>query len=140
MDLINRDDVKIRLAELQKMSLKELQDLWREHFGMQPPTSGRTVFLRRRLAYRIQELYYGGISPDILTRIEILGKVHSPVCNSSGVIPGTRFEREWKGRNYIVVARENGFEFQRRVFRSLSGIANAITGTSWNGRKFFGLE
>ena len=53
---------------------------------------------------------------------------------------GTRFEREWKGRRYEVITREDGFEFEGMPFKSLSAIARHITGTQWNGRVFFGLN
>ena len=56
------------------------------------------------------------------------------------ILPGTRFVRIWKDRRYEVLAHENGFEYDGRMFRSLSAVAREITGTRWNGRLFFGLK
>ena len=56
------------------------------------------------------------------------------------ILPSTRFVRIWKDRRYEVLAHENGFEYDGRMFRSLSAVAREITGTRWNGRLFFGLK
>ena len=56
------------------------------------------------------------------------------------ILPGTRFVRIWKDRRYEVLAHENGFEYDGRMFRSLSAVAREITGTRWNGKIFFGLK
>ena len=56
------------------------------------------------------------------------------------ILPGTRFVRIWKDRRYEVLAHENGFEYEGRMFRSLSAVAREITGTRWNGKIFFGLK
>ena len=60
--------------------------------------------------------------------------------NAGGILPGTRFERDWKGEIHVVVATATGFEYKNQNFRSLSGVAFAITGTQWNGKKFFGVK
>ena len=52
---------------------------------------------------------------------------------------GTKLIREFKGIKYEVTKLENGYEFEGKIYKSLSAIANKITGTRWNGKKFFGL-
>ncbi len=103
-----------QLATLETMSLEQLHEQWRDLYGGEPPRYRRR-FLIKRLAYRVQELFYGGLS-------------------------GTRFVRIWKDRRHEVLAHENGFEYDGRMFRSLSAVARDITGTRWNGRLFFGLK
>ena len=57
-----------------------------------------------------------------------------------GVTAGTKFIREFKGEKHEVIAIENGFKYKNKTYKSLSAIANVITGAHWNGKKFFGLR
>ena len=57
-----------------------------------------------------------------------------------GVTAGTKFIREFKGEKHEVIAIENGFKYKNKMYKSLSAIANVITGAHWNGKKFFGLR
>ena len=95
---------------------------------------------RKQLAFRIQELRYGGISETAQSVLEKIGETPKVRPNPGGVIPGTRFEREWKGTIHVVIATDTGFEYNGQNYRSLSGAAFAITGTQWNGKKFFGVK
>jgi len=132
-----RNSVLRQLAALQNLSLAELQEKWRDLNGTEPPGYG-AIYLKKRLAYRIQELFYGGLSDVTKEKIKRAAKPEADV--RSTVLPGTRFLREWNGKTYEVVTLEKGFEFDGRKFRSLSAIASHITGTHWNGMKFFGLQ
>jgi len=131
--------IRMQLARLQSMELRELQKKWREVYGKDAPDCGK-VFLRRQLAFRIQELHYGGLSRETQERLTEIGNMPKVRPNPGGVIPGTRFEREWKGKLYIVIANAEGFEMSGQNYKSLSGIAAAITGTQWSGKKFFGVK
>ena len=136
-----------QVAELNDLDLPGLRQRWRELFGSEPPSYGRAMIMKR-LAYRIQELAYGGLGDDVRDRMESIyqaagyddmgrkGHIKKPV----GPVPGTLLIREWKGRRHEVSALENGFEYRGRRFRSLSAIAAHITGTKWNGPAFFGLR
>jgi hypothetical protein len=104
-------------------------------------------FLVKRLAYRIQELAYGGLSARAEAKLNRLiaeeearlnGKI--PKRRGDRPITGTRLIREWRGVEHAVTVLDNGFEYQGRPYRSLSAIARAITGTRWNGRLFFGVR
>ncbi|WP_337748269.1 DUF2924 domain-containing protein, partial [Victivallis vadensis] len=132
-------NIRVELARLQVMELHELREKWRELYGKDAPDCGK-VFLRKQLAFRIQELRYGGISETAQSVLEKIGETPKVRPNPGGVIPGTRFEREWKGTIHVVIATDTGFEYNGQNYRSLSGAAFAITGTQWNGKKFFGVK
>ena len=144
-----RHSVLRQLATLETMSLEQLHEQWRDLYGGEPPRSRRR-FLIKRLAYRIQELFYGGLSEaakahwrhvaqgDPVARVE--SRVSGNPRSKADILPGTRFVRIWKDRRHEVLAHENGFEYDGRMFRSLSAVAREITGTRWNGRLFFGLK
>jgi hypothetical protein len=140
----NRTSVLRQLAALEKMKLAELQDKWRDLYGSEPPKFGKT-FLQRRLAFRIQELFYGGLEEPVKEKLDEIAdkaegkKVKSQVEVDGKILPGTRFTREWRGRIYETIVRDDGFEYNGQMFRSLSAIATVITGTQWNGRKWWGL-
>lgn len=132
-------NIRMRIARLQVMELDELQAEWREVYGKPAPDCGR-IFLRRQLAFRIQELHYGGLCRETQKGLVEIGNTPKVRPNPGGVIPGTRFEREWKGNLYVVTATVEGFELNGQNYKSLSGAASAITGTQWNGKKFFGVK
>jgi hypothetical protein len=138
-----------QIAELPTLPQARLKALWREYFGTEPPAY-RKGFLVRRLAHRIQELTYGGLSPAHQARLEALiadeeapgngRKQNTAPAKGERLLLGTRLVREWKGVAHEVTVIEGGFEYQGRRYRSLSAVARAITGTRWNGPLFFGLR
>jgi hypothetical protein len=135
-----------RLAALQTATATELKDQWRALFGKEPPPFNRP-YLVSRLAYRIQELAYGGLKPETRARLEALGEqldggnvVLRRVRADSRPLPGTRLLREYDGVQHVITVRADDFEYQGRPYRSLSAIARHITGTRWNGWVFFGLR
>ncbi|MBF0453672.1 MAG: DUF2924 domain-containing protein [Magnetococcales bacterium] len=131
-----------RVTALPGMSIKELRQMWMELNSSDPPPYNK-AFLVRRLAYRIQELAYGGLSSIAVARLdEIADSGHNRPNRKIGIpgdgpLPGTRLLRTWKGVEHCVTVLEDGFEHQGRRFKSLSAAAKAITGTNWNGRIFF---
>ena len=135
----NRTSVLRQLAALQKMKLPELQDKWRDLYGTEPPGYG-PIFMYKRLAYRIQELYYGGLPEHVTKRIRKVAEAKKPGKSDDKILPGTRFVRYWNENRYEVIARKDGFEYAGRLFSSLSAVATEITGVRWNGPLFFGLR
>jgi hypothetical protein len=139
------DSVLAQVAALKTAPIAALKQKWRELFEREPPPYNRR-FLENRLAYRIQELAYGGLKPETIERLgaladEIEGKgSRRRRILESRPIAGTRLIREWKGIEHCVTVRDDDFEYQGRPYRSLSAIARAITGTRWNGLVFFGLK
>ncbi len=135
-----------RLAALKAMPTPDLKRQWRELFGTEPPPFNRP-YLQSRLAYRIQELAYGGLKPETRARLEALGEqldggnvVLRRIRADERPIAGTRLVREYHGVEQTVTVLADGFEWEGRPYRSLSAIARAITGTRWNGWTFFGLR
>ena len=135
-----------RLAALQAAPTAALKDHWRELFGKEPPPWNR-AYIQSRLAYRIQELAYGGLKPETVDRLVALGEqldggnvVLRRIRADSRPLAGTRLIREWQGVQHVVTVRINDFEFEGRPYQSLSAIARHITGTRWNGWTFFGLR
>jgi hypothetical protein len=129
--------VQRHLLSLAQMDKEELVAKWKELFDTTPPEYG-AVYMRRRLAHRIQELFYGGLSDDL--KSQMLARKRTPSRNSKTLKPGNRIIREWHDVKYEVIIRPNGVEFEGQLYRSLSGVAKKITGTQWNGKKFFGVE
>ena len=140
------DPIPARLAALKTTPTPDLKQLWRELFDAEPPPFNRR-YLESRLAYRIQELAYGGLKPETIRRLEALGdqldggdRAKRRVRADLLPIAGTRLIREYQGTEQIVTVTQGGFEWQGRPYQSLSAIARAITGTRWNGWVFFGLR
>ncbi len=131
------ESVRRQLLALEQMTPKELVEKWKDLFGSQPPEYGR-IFMRKRLAYRIQELFYGGLSPDL--KAQMLVQKNMKKRNVGAMKPGNRFVREWHGEMYEVVIRNNGVEYRGTLYRSLTAVAKAITGVHWNGKAFFGIK
>jgi hypothetical protein len=139
-------DVLGRLAALKTADTPALKQQWRELFSTEPPPYNRR-FLESRLAYRIQELAYGGLKPETLARLEALGEqldggkiTVRRMRGDDKPIAGTQLIREYQGIEHVVTVTRAGYEYQGQPYQSLSAIARAITGTRWNGRVFFGLR
>jgi hypothetical protein len=144
------DSVLTRLAALRTTPTAELKAQWRDLFETEPPAFNRR-YLESRLAYRIQELAYGGLKPETVERLEALGEQLFGDGDGRGKrralrddghrpIAGTRLIREWQGVEHSVTVRDHDYEYQGRPYKSLSAVARAITGTRWNGPLFFGLR
>ena len=140
------DGVLRQLAALKGAPASTLKARWRELFAGEPPPYNRR-FLESRLAYRLQELVYGGLSADTQRRLKAAAD-ELPVKGTQSrkrpvgdrPISGTRLIREWKGVEHQVTVRDADFEYQGRPYRSLSAVARTITGTRCNGLVFFGLK
>jgi hypothetical protein len=138
------DSVVARIAALRTTPTPELRDMWRDLFDSDPPRYNRR-FLESRLAYRIQELAYGGLKPETIKRLQALGEqldggkidVRRQRADDRP-IAGTRLIREYQGVEHSLTVLADSFEYQGQPYQSLSAIARAITGTRWNGLTFFG--
>jgi len=145
--MTTHDPIPARLAALKTTPTPELKRQWRDLFDSEPPPFNRR-YLESRLAYRIQELVYGGLKPETIRRLERLGEdldggdrtKRAIRADHGRPITGTRLLREWQGVEHAVTVTRDGFEWQGRPYKSLSAIARAITGTRWNGLVFFGLK
>jgi hypothetical protein len=135
-------------AELDRLPTKPIADLrrrYRELFRTEPPKAFGPDLLRRSIAHRIQEKAYGGLS--VTTRRLLDQLVKAALAKPNGrlqlprrIKPGSELVRAWKGRSYRVMVMADGFAYDGKAFASLSEIASEITGTRWNGPRFFGLR
>jgi len=130
------ESVRRQLLALVGMPRPQLCDKWRDLYGSEPPNSSRE-FLRRRLAYRIQEIMYGGLDAALKAALTV---GNAPVKPVTALRDGTKIVREWHGREYEVIVRGEKYEYNGKLYRSLSGVARAITNTNWNGNEFFGIR
>jgi Protein of unknown function (DUF2924) len=144
--MIKPDLIPARLAALKTTPTNELKQLWRDLFDRDPPVFNRK-YLESRLAYRIQELAYGGLKPETVQRLEALGEqldggniTTRRIRTDLKPMAGTRLIRDYQGTEQVVTVLQDGYEWQGRPYRSLSSVARAITGTRWNGWVFFGLK
>jgi hypothetical protein len=140
------EPILARLAALKAMSVNELKTEWQAMFDAPAPNNSRT-FLESRLAYRIQELTYGG--PDKQTRRlldlladEVEGTLtrKAQIADPRNPVVGTKLIREWDGVAHTVTVLKEGFEWGGKRYKSLSAVAREISGTRWNGYRFFGLR
>ena len=133
----DQDAVRRQLLSLGTLTREELTEKWKDLFGRTPPNYG-TLFMRKRLAWRIQELFYGGI-PEPLQRVLHSGGDPLKARAKRSMRPGTILMRLWHGARHEVTVRQNGFEYRGLLYRSLSAVAKEITGAHWNGKRFFQL-
>ncbi len=160
-------DVAAELAALKKMTAKQLRAKYLELFD-EESRSGNRRWLFRRCAWRLQALAEGGLSdrarrrakelardadirlrpprgmnmarparlPDVTRSARRMTRQHDPRLP----MPGSQLTRIYKGHEYVVEVLAEGFEYEGDVYRSLSAVAHAITGSHWNGFLFFNIE
>lgn len=126
---------------LSKLPLGELQQMWATAWGKEPTKRYGRTLLEISLAFKLSN----NIEPALQSRIEQLVRTYkrNPKCfdeRCNALKPGTQLMRSWKGKKHTVLVKSDGFDFQGRLYTSLSQIANNITGTRWNGHLFFGLK
>jgi hypothetical protein len=127
-------DLEAELARIAAMNIGELRSLWREREGREAPKGFSKDLLARALAYAIQEEQLGGLSPE-LKKLLANPDAEPPRRIKAGSV----IVREYAGARHEVFVIEGGFSWEGRTYPSLSAIAKEITGTSWNGWRFFGL-
>ena len=128
-------EVEAELQRLAGLDLHGIRDAWPKRFGA-PPRLRSPDLLRRMLAWRLQVEVYGGL--DAETR-RLLAR---PVTKPKGpqAQPGVRLVREWKGERHEAEVTQDGVMYRDGLYASLSEVARAITGSRWNGPRFFGLR
>jgi hypothetical protein len=135
--------VEAEVDRLLTMRIAELRALWLK-FRSEPPKAFGPDLLRRSLAYRIQEAAYGGLDPATARLLKQLmaqyAKMPGKIVTPRRIKPGAILIREWKGESHRVTVLVDGYAYQGDTYKSLSVIARLITGTRWNGPRFFGLR
>ena len=137
--------VRRQISAMEGLSLEDLRAKFEEVFGFQSSIINADYF-RRRIAYRLQELQFGGLQQDAeefldsLVADDELANLKPQKAKKRTAVKGTRFVREWGGEEHVVIVHgAASFEYNGDTFKSLSAIAKAITGTHWNGPRFFGV-
>jgi hypothetical protein len=141
--------LKVDNHGLDRLSRSELRAIWIQELGDQPPaTLGRDI-LALGIAYARQERREGGLTKPVIRELDRLleqtlryDRAEKPTAALTPSLPrsGTVLVREWQGITHHVTIVNDGFLWNGSTYRSLSGIARAITGTKWNGPRFFGMR
>src|SRR5438045_3532394 len=147
---MERKNPGAEIEALRKLTTAQLKARYRKVFG-EATTSNNKPYLVKRIAYRLQEKKSGGLTPRARRRAEELAK-DAPIrrrpdlkkVQDSGRprdarLPkvGTVLRRDFKGKEHTVTVLADGLDYKGKHFGSLSSVAKAITGTSWNGYGFF---
>jgi hypothetical protein len=136
-------DIEAEIAGLCDRSTQELRLAWRKLHRTEPPLGVSRDLLIRALANHQQEHAHGGPSVALRRRLQTLAGASERGARSvdPGVVlkAGSTLVRQWRGRTHTVVAREDGFEYEGQRYRSLTVIAERITGAHWSGPRFFGV-
>jgi len=142
---VDASAVEAEVARIGTMNKAELRSIWRIKYKSDPPKAFGPDLLRRSLAYRIQEKAFGALPARTKRELEHLiallsKKPTSRIELPRRIKPGAVLIREWRDKVVRVAVVENGFFFEGKTFSSLSEIALLITGTKWNGPRFFGMR
>jgi hypothetical protein len=137
--------VEEELGRLTVMLITDLRKRYREVFRAEPPTAFGPDLLRRSIAHAVQEKAYGGLPSSTRRILDQMVKAARTRPNGRlelprRIKPGSELIRTWQRQTYRVVVLAEGFAYAGKTYRSLSEIASAITGTKWNGPRFFGLR
>lgn len=137
--------IAAQIALLGELPIAQLWEQWDRYFPHRPVKPSRT-FLVSRIAYKLQETAYGGLSTATRKRLETIGAQHSKIQRRAPAqvhqfVPGTVLLREWGERTHqVTVTAEGRFEYEGNTYKSLTAVARAITGARWSGPLFFGLK
>jgi hypothetical protein len=140
-----QEAVTTEIATLAGCSIHALRDRWQSIFRSEPPPAFGPDLLRRSIAQKLQEDAYGKLPSSAqqeLSRI-VASLKEDPTARIElrrRIKPGAVLVRDWKGKSKRVMVLDKGFAYEGRTYQSLSEIAREITGTRWNGPKFFGLR
>ncbi len=143
-----RHAATIDIDGLDCLSRAKLRDLWARELGEQPPASLGRDILALGIAYAMQERLQGGLTRPVAKELDWLldrmlreGVADTPQAAATQLPrSGTVLVREWQGIAHHVTIVADGFIWNGHKHRSLSNIARAITGTTWNGPRFFGMR
>jgi Protein of unknown function (DUF2924) len=131
------------IAGLVGQSAKELRRLWRTFYHTGPPLGLSRDLIIRGLTDKLQQRAHGGPSRALQRRLQVLAGEFEKGARSfdPGKVlkTGATLVRQWRGHTHTVLVREDGFEYEGRRYRSLTVIAEQITGAHWSGPRFFGL-
>lgn len=145
-----RSSVEDEIAQLRGLDARGLQARWKIVFRKAAPPHLPRHLLFGVLAYRLQADAFGDLdaatkraleqSSGVKSRREVVERLEVLDRQQATAESGTVLMREWKGRKHRVMVMAEGLAWNGKTYKSLSGIAFAITGTRWNGPRFFGMR
>lgn len=133
-------DINQRWAALVQMDRADLRVAWTAAFGDAPPHFLSMAFMRKALIWHAQCRAFGGQTTDVKRALKSAAGGKQIRAPAPAIKPGTQLVREWNGRRYQVEVQDVGFLMNGERYTSLSAIALQITGTTWSGPRFFGLN
>ncbi|HEV7693435.1 MAG TPA: DUF2924 domain-containing protein [Hyphomonadaceae bacterium] len=135
------NDLRAEIERMRMLGVDQLRTLWRSTFGLAAPPALTKDLIARMLAWRMQEQSTGGLNQATVKLLnDIRQGEHSPEARKRRLRSGTVLVREYQGARHTVTIVPGGFVWREKTYASLSIIARAITGTAWNGPRFFGLR
>jgi hypothetical protein len=137
---VSSEAITEEISRLSRLPLRELRAAWQTEFRRAPPKSLWRDLLLRTLAWRIQEKTFGGHDNAPLGLLEALGQKRAGDQRCQRLKAGTVLIRDFGGVRHTVTILPEGFVWKEKTYSSLSAIAKIITGTNWNGPRFFGLR
>ena len=136
----DRAYIEAEVDRVRSLGLDAVRKHWNSTFGTPPPVGITKDILGRMIAYRIQEEAFGGLDRETIRLLDSLVRGRKSDELDRRLMPGTVLIREYRGERHTVTVAPGGFVWQGATYSSLSTIARAITGTAWNGPRFFGLR
>jgi len=137
---VSPEAIAAEIERLAGLPLKELKAAWAAEFRRDPPKGLWRDLLLRTLAWRIQERAFGGHDKATERLLEAYGQKKPGDARCQRLKAGTILVREFGGTRHTVTIVPEGFVWQDKTYSSLTAIARIITGSSWNGPRFFGLR
>lgn len=138
------EKIEAEIKRIQSMNVAELRALWRAKFNSERPEAFGPDLLRRSIAQKLQEEACGGLNRKTSRLLSQLitqsAKTNGKIVIPRRIKPGAILVRDWKGKSHRITVMDDGFEFEGKPYDSLSEIARRITGTRWNGPRFFGMR
>jgi hypothetical protein len=136
----DRAAIEAEIDRIRSLGLEALRKHWSSMFGA-PPSSGFTKdIIARMICHHLQEEIFGGLDRDTIRLLDSLARDQKPDELNRRLKPGTVFFREYDGERHTVTVAPGGYIWRGTTYSSLSTIARTITGTAWNGPRFFGLR
>jgi Protein of unknown function (DUF2924) len=137
---VSPETIAAEISRLSGLPLKELKAAWSAEFRREPPKGMWRDLLLRTLAWRLQEKAFGGHDKATLKLLEAYGQKKAGDQRCQRLKTGTVLVRDFAGVRHTVTIMPKGYVWQDKAYSSLSAIAKIITGTNWNGPRFFGLR
>jgi hypothetical protein len=132
--------VEAEIDRIRLLGIDALRKRWRLMFGASPPKALTKDIMRTMILYRIQEEAFGGLDRETIKLLDRLARGEKPSELNRRLKVGTVLVREYQGERHTVTVVPEGFLWRDATYSSLSTIAKTITGTAWNGPRFFGLR